>query len=213
VYKDDSDAGRSSNRPGSFRCNGSVFILTTEGGKRIAMVKAIVTGVSSKMGGRLVQFVYEADGIELIGAVDSKGSSAIGQDVGEYHHKGLFGVLIAEDLRDCIKHSCVVIDFTDKESSLEHLKIAAEHKTSMVIGTMGFMLDEMERIRELTKKTRCVLVPNVSPVLFSEMGAGVELIYRSFIRDTFAREAIAAAKWIVKQKNGLYDMQDVLGLK
>jgi 4-hydroxy-tetrahydrodipicolinate reductase len=41
----------------------------------------------------------------------------------------------------------------------------------------------------------------------------VELIYRSFIRDTFAREAIAAAKWIVKQKNGLYDMQDVLGLK
>jgi dihydrodipicolinate reductase len=83
----------------------------------------------------------------------------------------------------------------------------------MVMGTMGFMLDEMDRIRNLAKRTRCVLVPNVSPALFSEMGAGVELIYRSFIRDTFAREAIAAAKWIVKQKNGLYDMQDVLGLK
>ncbi len=177
------------------------------------MVKAIVTGVSSKMGGRLVQFVYETEGIELIGAVDSKGISAIGQDVGEYHHKGFFGVPIVEDLRDCIKHSCVVIDFTEKESSLAHLEIAAEHKTSMVMGTMGFMLDEMDRIRELARKTRCVLVPNVSPVLFSEMGAGVELIYRSFIRDTFAREAIAAAKWVVKQKNGLYDMQDVLGLK
>jgi 4-hydroxy-tetrahydrodipicolinate reductase len=177
------------------------------------MVKAIVTGVSSKMGARLMQFVNETDGIELIGAVDVKGSHFVGQDAGEFNHMGFFGVPVVDDLRDCIRNSCVVIDFTDKESSLAHLRIAAEFKTSMVMGTMGFMLDEMERIRELTKKTRCVLVPNVSPALFSEMGAGVELIYRSFIRDTFAREAIAAAKWIVKQKNGLYDMQDVLGLK
>ncbi len=177
------------------------------------MVRAVVTGVSTKMGSRLMQLVYETDGIELVGAVDSRESRYVGQDAGEINQLGFFGVPVVDDLRDCIKHSCVVIDFTEKESSLTHLKIAAEHKTSMVMGTMGFMLDEMDRIRELTKKTRCVLVPNVSPALFSEMGAGVELIYRSFIRDTFAREAIAAAKWIVKQKNGLYDMQDVLGLK
>jgi 4-hydroxy-tetrahydrodipicolinate reductase len=177
------------------------------------MVRAIVTGVSSKMGARLMQFINEMEGIELVGAVDARGSRHAGQDAGEMNHMGFFGVSVVDDLRDCIKNSCVVIDFTDKESTLDHLKIAAEHKTSMVIGTMGFMLDEIERIRELTKRTRCVLVPNVSPALFSEMGAGVELIYRSFIRDTFAREAIAAAKWIVKQKNGLYDMQDVLGLK
>jgi 4-hydroxy-tetrahydrodipicolinate reductase len=177
------------------------------------MVKAIVTGVSSKMGSRIMQLVNETDGIELVGAVDIKGSRYVGYDAGEMNHMGFFGVPVVDDLRDCIKNSCVVIDFMEKESSLENLKIAAEHKTSMVIGTMGFMLDEMDRIREMTKKTRCVLVPNVSPALFSEMGAGVELIYRSFIRDTFAREAIAAAKWIVKQKNGLYDMQDVLGLK
>jgi dihydrodipicolinate reductase len=189
------------------------LIHATENDKRVAMVKAIVTGVSGKMGARLMQLVNEMEGIELVGAVDVKGSHFVGHDAGEVNHMGFFGVPIVEDLRDCIKNSCVVIDFTDKESSLDHLKIAAEHKTSMVIGTMGFMLDEMQRIRELTKKTRCVLVPNVSPALFSEMGAGVELIYRSFIRDTFAREAIAAAKWIVKQKNGLYDMQDVLGLK
>jgi 4-hydroxy-tetrahydrodipicolinate reductase len=177
------------------------------------MVRAIVTGVSSKMGARLMQFINEMEGIELVGAVDVRGSHHVGQDAGEVNHMGFLGVSVVDDLRDCIKNSCVVIDFTDKESTLDHLKIAAEHKTSMVIGTMGFMLDEMERLRELTKRTRCVLVPNVSPALFSEMGAGVELIYRSFIRDTFAREAIAAAKWIVKQKNGLYDMQDVLGLK
>jgi 4-hydroxy-tetrahydrodipicolinate reductase len=110
------------------------------------MVRAIVTGVSGKMGARLMQFINEMEGIELVGAVDVKGSHFVGQDAGEVNHMGFFGVPVVEDLRDCIKNSCVVIDFTDKESSMDHLKIAAEHKTSMVIGTMGFMLDEMERI-------------------------------------------------------------------
>jgi len=32
-------------------------------------------------------------------------------------------------------------------------------------------------------------------------------------RDTFANGALRAALWAVKQKPGLYDMQDVLGLK
>ncbi|MEK6540009.1 MAG: dihydrodipicolinate reductase C-terminal domain-containing protein, partial [Deltaproteobacteria bacterium] len=30
---------------------------------------------------------------------------------------------------------------------------------------------------------------------------------------TFARGAVRAALWIIKQPKGLYDMQDVLGLK
>ncbi len=177
------------------------------------MVKAIVTDATSTMGGRLIKLLTETEGIELYGVVASPDSPAIGRDAGEYHRIGSLGVLIAADLRDVIRNSCVVVDFSEKDLALLNLAIAAEHKTSVVMGTMGFMLDEMEQIRELTKKTRCVLVPNVNPALFAEKGAGLELIYRSFIRDTFAREAIAAAKWIVKQKNGLYDMQDVLGLK
>jgi 4-hydroxy-tetrahydrodipicolinate reductase len=32
-------------------------------------------------------------------------------------------------------------------------------------------------------------------------------------RDTFARGALRAAQWVVAQAPGLYDMQDVLGLK
>src|SRR5512136_2501730 len=103
----------------------SQFIHATEDDKREVMVKAIVTGVSSKMGARLMQLVNEMEGIELVGAVDVKGSHFIGHDAGEVNHMGFFGVSVVEDLRDCIKNSCVVIDFTDKESSLDHLKIAA----------------------------------------------------------------------------------------
>ena len=50
-------------------------------------------------------------------------------------------------------------------------------------------------------------------VIFGGMGERLEFIHRAHSRDNFAGGAIRAATWIVNRKNGLYDMQDVLGLK
>ena len=50
-------------------------------------------------------------------------------------------------------------------------------------------------------------------VIFGGIGERLEFIHRAQSRDNFAKGAIRAAQWIVKQKNGLYDMQDVLGLR
>jgi 4-hydroxy-tetrahydrodipicolinate reductase len=41
----------------------------------------------------------------------------------------------------------------------------------------------------------------------------VELTHKASSRDTFAFGALRAAQWVAGQKPGLYDMQDVLGLK
>jgi 4-hydroxy-tetrahydrodipicolinate reductase len=49
-------------------------------------------------------------------------------------------------------------------------------------------------------------------VLFGGIGERLEIIHRAHSRDNFARGAIRAALWVVHQPNGLYDMQDVLGL-
>jgi 4-hydroxy-tetrahydrodipicolinate reductase len=50
-------------------------------------------------------------------------------------------------------------------------------------------------------------------VLFGGIGERLEIIHRAHSRDNFARGAIRAAQWVVNQPKGLYDMQDVLGLK
>ncbi|MBM4326556.1 MAG: 4-hydroxy-tetrahydrodipicolinate reductase [Deltaproteobacteria bacterium] len=50
-------------------------------------------------------------------------------------------------------------------------------------------------------------------VMFVTTGERLELIHRAHSRDAFARGAVQAALWLVSQPNGLYDMQDVLGLK
>jgi 4-hydroxy-tetrahydrodipicolinate reductase len=50
-------------------------------------------------------------------------------------------------------------------------------------------------------------------VIYANVGERLELTHKASSRDTFANGALRAAQWAVKQKPGLYDMQDVLGLK
>ncbi len=50
-------------------------------------------------------------------------------------------------------------------------------------------------------------------VTFGTAGERLELTHRGSSRETFARGALRAAKWVVQQKPGLYDMRDVLGLR
>lgn len=50
-------------------------------------------------------------------------------------------------------------------------------------------------------------------VIFAAQGERVELTHKASSRETFARGSIRAAKWASRRAPGLYDMQDVLGLK
>ena len=50
-------------------------------------------------------------------------------------------------------------------------------------------------------------------VFFVGAGERVEITHRAYSRDNFARGALSAAKWIIGQPTGIYDMNDVLGLK
>jgi len=50
-------------------------------------------------------------------------------------------------------------------------------------------------------------------LMFGGIGERLELTHRAHNRDNFARGAVRAALWVVNQPEGLYDMQDVLGLK
>lgn len=50
-------------------------------------------------------------------------------------------------------------------------------------------------------------------VIFAALGERLELTHKASDRAIFARGALRAAQWIVKQPPGVYDMQDVLSLK
>lgn len=50
-------------------------------------------------------------------------------------------------------------------------------------------------------------------VLFASAGERVEITHRAESRRTFANGALRAARWLSEREKGLYDMQDVLGLR
>ena len=50
-------------------------------------------------------------------------------------------------------------------------------------------------------------------VIFATPGERLELTHKASSRDAFAVGALRAAQWVVGKKAGVYDMQDVLGLK
>lgn len=50
-------------------------------------------------------------------------------------------------------------------------------------------------------------------VMFATSGERVEISHKATSRKTFAAGAVRAAQWVSAKKSGLFDMQDVLGLK
>jgi 4-hydroxy-tetrahydrodipicolinate reductase len=255
------------------------------------------------MGCRLVALVKDSTALALAGAIEHKGHHALGEDAGEIAGSGRVGVSITDDLAALMERGEVVIDFSSPEATLSHLRVVAQHRRAMVIGTTGFSAAEMEEVKVLARQVPCVCSPNMSvgvnlmykvigemaktlgdeydievieahhrlkkdapsgtalriaevlaravnrdlnqvgvyarkgligerkkgeigiqsiragdivgdhTILFGGMGERIEVTHRASSRDTFARGALRAARWVVRQPSGLYDMMDVLGLR
>jgi 4-hydroxy-tetrahydrodipicolinate reductase len=50
-------------------------------------------------------------------------------------------------------------------------------------------------------------------VMFADIGERVEITHKASSRMTFAKGAMRAAEWLMRHERGLFDMQDVLGLR
>jgi len=50
-------------------------------------------------------------------------------------------------------------------------------------------------------------------VMFADVGERVEITHKASSRMTFANGAVRAAQWVMQSETGLFDMQDVLGLR
>jgi len=262
----------------------------------------VVCGVGGRMGGTVVRVSQQISSVRLVGAVDRPRSSRLGKDAGEVVGLGRLGIQVSDRIEPFLKGGVAVIDFTHPAASLGYLRIAAEKKVPIVIGTTGFTGGQSGEIRKLSRRTPTLVAPNMSAgvnlllsllgkvavalgedydveiveahhrakkdapsgtalaigrviaralgrdldevgvcgrkgivgerqkkeigllsvragdivgehtVIFGGPGERIEFIHRVQSRETFARGAIRAAQWLVKQKNGLYSMQDVLGL-
>ena len=119
------------------------------------MVKVIITGAAGRMGARLVALTKESAALTLAGAVERKGHGSIGDDAGEIAGCGHTGIRITEDLSSLLPHAEVVVDFSAPEASLEHVRLAAQHRRGFCLGKGGgdaFALDQ-QHVFQIIRET------------------------------------------------------------
>ncbi len=114
------------------------------------------------MGQRLVHAILQAPDMVLTGALEAGNHPSLGRDVGLVAGAGELGVEISQDLKKVLGGADVLIDFTNHEASMSHLREAAQAQKAIVIGTTGFNPREWEEIRSIGPGTRCLISPNMS---------------------------------------------------
>ena len=126
------------------------------------MIKIVISGISGKMGIRIgILAVLDRD-IEIAGALETASSPVIGRDIGELLSVGKINKKVESDFNKIAPSCDVLIEFTSPSATLEHLEAAVKNKKAMVIGTTGFSKDEVEKIKEASKKIPVVFSPNMS---------------------------------------------------
>jgi 4-hydroxy-tetrahydrodipicolinate reductase len=102
------------------------------------VVDVVVCGAAGRMGRMIVGLAAEAPDARVVGAIESPGHAAIGQDAGTLAGTEPIGVPVGDALATVCRPERIVIDFTVPAATLAHAKAAAAAGAGLVIGTTGF---------------------------------------------------------------------------
>ena len=134
------------------------------------MIKVIVCGGCGKMGSKVAQLIHQNKDMELVGIIESPSHPDIGKDWGMSLGLGKTGIIVKNNLEEIIPVTDQIVEFTNPQVSIQHLKIVSKYKKAMIIGTTGFSSKEIEKINKLAQGIPFLLSPNMS--------LGVNLLFK-----------------------------------
>jgi len=114
----------------------------------------------------------------------------------------------------CLKLLDIAARVMNEDIDIEIIEAHHRHKIDAPSGTA-----REGRTGERDRKTigfetiRAGDIVGEHTVMFAGIGERVEITHKASSRMTFAKGAVRAAQWLMRKDNGLYDMQDVLGLR
>ena len=92
----------------------------------MAVIKAVVTGASGRMGKRLIALLRESGEFQVAGAVERKDHVDLGRDAGEVAGVGPLGVSIVDAIGKALPGAQVVLDFTAPAAAMQHLEAVSQ---------------------------------------------------------------------------------------
>lgn len=126
----------------------------------MSQLKAVIAGVSGRMGRALLEAVAQDAGCALHGALDRTSGQAIGQDASLFGAKP--GIRITDDISGAMRGADVLVDFTRPEATLLYLNACRNAGANIIIGTTGFDAAGKAAIEAAARDIGVVFAPNFS---------------------------------------------------
>jgi len=121
-----------------------------------------VLGAAGRMGQSLIRNVAATPGCVLAGALEAKGSPALGQDAGEVAGLEPLGVAITADPLPVFAGVDGVLDFTVPAATVAFAALAAQARIVQVIGTTGFSDADLAKLDAAAQHATIVKAGNMS---------------------------------------------------
>ncbi len=140
------------------------------------MTTLAITGAAGRMGMRLVALARQAEGFQIVGAIERADHPAQARDAGEVAGIGTIGIPITFDLKPTPQ---VLVDFTAPASMRHWLKTCRDRGIAMVIGTTGLQPSDHATIDQAAGDIPILRAPNMSlgvNVLFKIAGEVAKLL-------------------------------------
>lgn len=125
-------------------------------------MKIGILGCAGRMGRMLVEEVLATEGATLAGGTETAGHDAIGKDIAALAGAEPCGLTVHGDAGVLFAASDVVIDFTAPDAVAVNARLAAEHRTALVVGTTGLRPADLEALAGAGTTVAVVQAANMS---------------------------------------------------
>jgi 4-hydroxy-tetrahydrodipicolinate reductase len=126
-------------------------------------VRIAILGATGRMGRCLLRAVHDSTEFELVGALASAGSPALGQDVGEVATLGrTLGVRVTADRAQALFNAEVAVDFSVASAVEGNLEACVANACSLLVGTTGLLPQTLSRLGEASARIPVLRAANTS---------------------------------------------------
>jgi 4-hydroxy-tetrahydrodipicolinate reductase len=125
--------------------------------------RAVIVGISGRMGQALVRVASEFPELRISGAVASAGSTSLGHDAGVLAGVEPLGVEVTSDLSTAVAAADVAIDFSQPHAARANIAACRAARKPLLIGTTGFAAELTEaELDAAARDIPLLIAPNTS---------------------------------------------------
>ncbi len=128
----------------------------------MADMRLVVVGAAGRMGRTIIRLLAETPGVALGGALEHRGSPALGQDAAKLAGCAEQGVTITYDPLPLVAEAHGIIDFSTPATTRTVVGLAAQARIVHVIGTTGFAPEDLAALEAAARHATIVRSGNMS---------------------------------------------------